>query len=99
MPNIVVTSNSVSILVDFGDYAGTKTPNGKIPKSRVFDREDIIEIDEPYEGNFVSILMSTGDRYDVVHEATSGAFIVDSVDAAAPSSLTDLRDKIRALMV
>ena len=57
MPNIVVTSNSVSILVDFGDYAGTKTPNGKIPKSRVFDREDIIEIDEPYDRDWETTIL------------------------------------------
>ena len=93
MANVVVTSTTNSIKVDFGDYASSVgMAKGTWNK-----------------GNISSFKLASGDTYVSAHTleeirwtlvyAASGAnLIVDSVDGASPSSNSDLYDKLIALI-
>lgn len=94
MANIVVTSTANSIKVDFGAYAG-----GDIPKKRTYNlRKTIFFVSlEPSDAK-VTVLSEGSPMWHLAYTATTGCFIVDSVNGAAPSSNSDLYDKIEALI-
>jgi len=94
MANIVVTSTANSIEVDFGVYAG-----GSIPKKRTYNKDKTILFFslEPSDA-FVSAISEGSAQWNLAYTATTNCFIVDSVAGAAPSSNSDLYDKLKALI-
>ena len=94
MANIVITSKGTNgIYVDFGTYASSDllSPQGF--------NACLLEHIEPY-GSGVVAKMSGRDSqtWHVAHTATTGFMIIDSIDGASPSSVSDLIDKLTALM-
>lgn len=92
MPNLVVTSTTDAIKVDFGDYSGSiGYSKGTWPKKVI----ELIRLNT----NHIEMISPDNPRWIISHTSNSiGALIVDSVDAVAPSSLSDLYDKISALV-
>lgn len=94
MANIVVTSTTNSIEVDFGAYAG-----GDIPKKRTYSKSKTIFYMtlEPSDAK-VTVLSEGSPVWQLAYTATTGCFIVDSINGASPSSNSDLYDKLKALI-
>ena len=94
MANIVVTSTTNSIEVDFGVYAG-----GSIPKKRTYNKHKTIFFFtlEPSDA-FVSAISEGSPEWHLAYTATTDCFIVDSINASAPTSNSDLYDKLKALI-
>lgn len=94
MANIVITSDAIQVHVDFGGYAAQAHIH-----DTSFKRSDISKVEVPESDDYISVVMSNGDSFDISHNGTSGAMTVDSVDSVAPTSNLDLRDKINALVL
>lgn len=90
MPNITVTSTTNAIKVDFGDYY----PTLQFSKA-TFDKKHIesIKLDSS-----VQINMDKEISWLVTYDGASGTYQVDSVDSVAPTSNTDLYNKLSALI-
>jgi hypothetical protein len=83
--NLTITSTTNSIRVDVtgGDPFG------------VWRKDKIIAF--TYKGSYIEV--KTQDQsFEIAHTATVGCFTVDTVNGAAPSSLTDLFSKLAALV-
>ena len=91
MANITVVSTTDRVDVDFGDYASSL---GFVKAS--FNRSSIMEID--YKTDSIQIIMSNGDRWGVSLNGSQNIMIVDTIDTLTPSSLSDLFDKLKALI-
>ena len=97
MANIVITaSGSNSIVVAFNDYASTVEAT-----KRSYDNRDIVEVE--YYTDYVEVYMRGAHgintwmlTYDSSYSGDQ-RFIVDSVAGVAPTSESDLFDKITAL--
>jgi hypothetical protein len=93
MANIVVTSTTNSITVDFGVYAsGTE-----IPTKRTYNKSKTVFFVSQWS-NEVTVISEGGPEWHLAYTATTGCFIVDSINGAAPSSNADLFTKISALI-
>lgn len=93
MPNTVVTSTTNSVKVVFNDDS-SKT--GGINKS-CFNKSDIEYF--RLNGNHIEVIAGDSARW-ICSDTTNSinALIIDSVDGASPSSLSDLYDKLIALI-
>lgn len=89
MANLVVTSTTNSILVDFGAF-----PIGTMTKG-VWRKNSI---DSFCLTSDRIIIFTLEGSFEVCQASTTGALIIDSVDGAAPSSLADLYTKLSALI-
>lgn len=92
MPNVVVTSTANSIKVVFNDYAAAAMMDkGAWSNSEI---SNII-----LHSNHVEVITKDGERWILSHTTNSiNALIIDSIDGIAPSSLSDLYDKMAALI-
>ena len=92
MPNVIVTSTTNAVKVDFGDYAGTAITyhKGSWAKSAI----EVILMNSDH----VSVTAADSERWIVSHDGASSSLQVDSVNGVAPSSLSDLYEKISALI-
>ena len=92
MANIVITSTANYIKVDFGDYYPTY-----IPTNIAYYNPSLIRKVSLYD-NMVMINMIYGNRdWELTFDGGAG-FQVDSIDGVAPTSNSDLCDKIGALI-
>lgn len=96
MANLVITKSGNSIIVAFNDYSSTVGAT-----KRSYDIRDIVEVE--LGSDYVQVLMRDAHgvntwmlTYDNTY-AGSERFIVDSVATVAPTSESDLFDKITAL--
>lgn len=89
MANIVVSTSGNSIIADFGDYAPI---TGSVKSS--YDRAELFEI--ALNADYVMVYMN-GQKEWKLSVSDPNYFIVDSVNGIAPSSLSDLFDKLSAL--
>lgn len=96
MANLVITKSGNSVIVAFNDYSTTVGST-----KRSYDIRDIVEVE--LGSDYVQVLMrdSHGNNtwmltYDSAYSG-SQRFIVDTVDTVAPTSNSDLFDKITAL--
>jgi hypothetical protein len=91
MANVVVTTSGTnSIVVDFGAYYPT------IQYSKMsFDNRNIIEVG--LESDRVEVTMEGQSTWHLAYTTTTGCYVVDSVAGVAPTSNSDLFDKITAL--
>jgi hypothetical protein len=91
MANLTVITTTGSILVDFGTYS---TPLG-ISKG-VWHKETLINVNLRTDGVLVDIAGQPD--WLVSFDGKVGTFQIDSVDGVAPTSDSDLFDKLKALL-
>lgn len=98
MAHITVTSTTNSVNVDFGAYSGATVSTGIIPKKRCFRKEQIL-FTLVADGSMIeATTIYNSLTFPVTFNGTSGTFKVDSVDGIAPTSNSDLYDKLIALV-
>jgi hypothetical protein len=87
--NITITTTTSAIKVNFNDTLLGDVQKGTWRKDKIFSfrlKADHIQVNT-FDGEFY-----------VAYAATTGAWIIDSVDGVAPSSLSDLYDKLVAML-
>ncbi len=94
MANVVVTSDSTSILVEFNDASSVLAM-----KRGAWRRADIVNINLRSDESIIEVITSIGQTWLVSYNSVVGALIIDSVNGVAPTSNADLFTKLRALMV
>lgn len=93
MANIVITTSGNSIIVDFGDYYD---PDTRVEFQKAsFDSRKVFEVH--LHSDHVSVTMEAEPLEFELNYTTGVGMIVDSVAGVAPTSLSDLFDKITAL--
>ena len=92
MANIVITSVTDSVKVEFNDYF----PNAYPIEKAYYNMNDLEKV-ECYATMVVVHLISSDDDWELSHDGSAG-FQVDTIDGATPSDLGDLCDKIGALI-
>ena len=91
MANIVITSTTNSIKVDFGVYS-TSLDN---QEAGCYQKKDM----RFYRFSDSVRAIELGEKeWDLCWTATSGCFIIDSIDGVAPTSNSDLYTKLIALI-
>lgn len=93
MPNVVVTSTTNSIKVDFGDYA-----SNTIPAKGTWAKHAIANFQLADSDAYVTAHALEEPHWNLVYAASGQNLIVDTVDGVAPSSNADLYDKLIALI-
>ena len=95
MAKLVVVSTGTRLTVTFNDYAAAIGSD-----KTSYHKENIAEID--LNSDHVQVYMSvTNETLLLTWDATyigSDFFIIDSIDTVAPTSLSDLFDKLTAIM-
>lgn len=91
MANIVITSTSNTIKVDFGDYY----PGAIEHQKGVWKKDKIVNM--VLDGS-VEITILQEKTWLVSHDGNNGTFQIDSIDGIAPTSLDDLYNKLIALI-
>lgn len=97
MANLVITSKTKSILVDFGDFANLEDVDGR---KATYKRDDISVVWMEKDDAFVNVKMKdsvTTTHWKVSYNGDAGVFIIDSIDGVVPTDNDDLFDKIDAL--
>jgi hypothetical protein len=89
MANLVVTSTTNTIKVVFNDTPADGITQGAWRKDKV--------ISFRLHDTYIDVI-TMGIDFQVSHTATAGCLIIDSVDGVAPSSLSDLYNKLTALL-
>ena len=97
MSNLVITSDAVKIVVDFGVYA--LAPDEIFPKKGTFNKSDILEIFS--WSDKVEILTLSGGRYDLKVDplSTTVALSVDTINDIVPTDLLHLHSLLEDLML
>jgi hypothetical protein len=93
MANIVITTTTNSIKVDFGAYAG-----GGIPKKATYNKDHIVKFTLEPSDAYVTAINDGELPWLLAYTATTNCLIVDSIDGNTPSSNSDLYDKLIALI-
>ena len=98
MANIVVTKTGNSLIVAFNDYSSAVEAD-----KRSYDCRDVVEIELSEGASGVIVMMRDAHKverwfltYDSGYVGTE-KFIIDSIEGAAPTSESDLFDKLNAL--
>jgi hypothetical protein len=92
MANLVITSTAYTVKVVFNDYSEATNI-----KSTNFRREDIAEVVEHHNADYITILMLDGNDFNISWTSHVHAMVVDSIDGVAPTSNDDLTAKLEAL--
>lgn len=91
MANIVITTTTNTIKVDFGAYSTVL--DGQ--EAGTYQKRDI----HFYKfSDRVRAILIGEKEWDVAYTATTGCFIIDSIDGVAPTSNSDLYTKLIALI-
>lgn len=91
MANLVITSTTDSIKVVFNDYASA-AGYSKGTWNKRYVRDITLN------GHLVTVDINGGQEWTVSYNSQNGALIVDTIDGAAPTSASDLYDKLVALI-
>jgi len=96
MANLAVTSTTNSIKVDFQDTPFTDSRTGRVFNKGTWSKSEIGSI--RLNDNIITI--NTKDELDwkVSNDGYEGTLTIDTVGGAPPSSLSDLYDKLIALI-
>lgn len=92
MANIVITSTTNSIKVDFGDYAAS------LGMSKGVWRKEQVRFNLKPSNLFVEALIYNEPPFAVSFDGSTGTLQVDSIDTVTPTSNSDLYDKLIALI-
>lgn len=90
MANIVITSTTNSIKVEFNDYSTVLGVDGGTYQKRdivIYRLTDRVQCEVKGEKTWF-----------VAYTSTTGCFIIDSIDGVAPTSNSDLYTKLIALI-
>jgi hypothetical protein len=99
MANIVMTSTTNTIKCDNGVYSGLSGALGIIQKKATFRKDEIFRISLDPNENFVEFQFKSKLNYFILtYNGSSGTLQVDSIDGVAPTSNSDLYDKLIALI-
>ena len=100
MANLVMTSTTNSIKVDNGVYSGVSGALGIIQKKATFRKDEIFRVSlEPSELYVEIQFKSRNSNYFLLtYNAASGTLGVDTIDGVAPTSNSDLYDKLVSLI-
>jgi len=92
MANIVITSTTNSINVEFNTYSsGVGMTKGAWNKTRItFQLE--------YADNFVDVLVIGEPSWPISFDGSTGTLQIDSINGVAPTSNSDLYTKLIALI-
>lgn len=91
MANIVITSGTDYLKVDFGDYSAT------LNMKKGYWSRSAIQVTQG-ESGIVNVIACDGVTMPLASAPTDGAYTVDSVNGAVPSSNSDLCDKLGVLV-
>jgi len=98
MANVVITSTTNSIVIDNGVYAGIEGALGVIQKKATFRKDDVRRIAlSPSDANVNVFLIEQGMLFVLTFDGVGG-MQVDTVNGVAPTSNSDLYDKLIALI-
>lgn len=89
MTNLVITSTASSILFDLGAYSASPALNG-LQKSMWNKRYFSLRL----YPTFIQIIILNNPSWAISNTTEPNAYTVDTVDGVAPSSLSDLYDKL-----
>jgi hypothetical protein len=99
MANIVIVSTTNTIKIDNGIYAGLEGALGVIQKKATFRKSDVRRIAlSPSDASVVVFLIEHGLSFITSFNGSAGTLQVDLVDGVAPTSNSDLYDKLTALI-
>ena len=99
MAFIVMTSTTNTIKCDNGVYSGVTGPLGVIQKKATFRKDDIFRVSlQPTELYVEVQFKSRSDYFLLSFNGTAGTLQVDLIDGVAPTSNSDLYDKLLALI-
>lgn len=98
MANLVVTSSTNSISVAFNDQPFFDSRTGGTYSKGTWMKSYISSIKLINGGAYVNVLENDGFEWMVSQNGASGTFTVDSVNAVAPTSNSDLYDKLIAII-
>lgn len=93
MANIVITDSTNTVKADFGVLGVVP-----LPKKGAWRKDEIIKITLEPSDAYVKVLVLGENEWALSFNGTNG-LQVDSVNASAPSSNSDLYDKLVALIV
>ena len=87
--NLTITTTTNAVKVNFND-----SPLGDVVKG-IWRKDKILSIHN--HGTYIEVLTFEG-SFQLSNAALAGCYVIDSVDGAAPSSLSDLFDKLSAML-
>ena len=96
MANIIITSvGNYGIYVDFGVY-----DSEELPSPQGFNTRNIVTVKPTNETDGVYVFMEGKDAqiWKVCHTSKMGYLTIDLIDGVAPTSQSDLINKLTALM-
>lgn len=91
MANVTIITTTNTIEVDFGVYADDLA----ISKG-VWRKSSVIYIN--LNDNHIYLKIRDGNEWVLNYSTQSKGFIVDTIDGVAPTSLSDLYDKLKVLI-
>lgn len=91
MANIVITTTTNSVKVDFGVYASDLSIS-----EGTWNKDEVGSI--TLNDNHVYMQMKGGVEWALNYDIQSKGFIVDSIDGTAPTNLADLYAKLIAMI-
>jgi hypothetical protein len=98
MAFVTITTTTDFIEVNNGVYAGMDSPVGRIPKKSVFPKTSIIRLSLEASESWIAVAFAYDSAvFILTWDGTTGRKI-DSVDGIAPTSNSDLYDKIKAIL-
>ena len=92
MANIIVTSSTNSIKVDFGTYSSS------LGMAKAVWRKNDVHFNLRHGSDFAEAVVYNENAFALSFDGSTGTLQVDSVDGVAPSSNSDLYDKLIALI-
>jgi hypothetical protein len=100
MANLVITTTTNSIKCDNGVYSGVTGALGIIQKKATFRKDEIFRISlEPSELYVEVQFKARSSNYFILSfDGAAGTLQVDNIDGVAPTSNSDLYDKLIALI-
>jgi len=100
MAYMVMVSTTNSIKVDNGVYSGVSGALGVIQKKATFLKSEVFRFSLAPDESYVQILFKSRDNsyFLLSFDGSSGTLKVDSIDGVAPTSNSDLYDKLIALI-
>jgi hypothetical protein len=100
MAYLVITSTTNTIKIDNGVYSGVSGSLGVIQKKVTFRKDDVFRFSLSPDESYFQVLYKSrsNSSFALSFDGASGTLKVDSVDGVAPTSNSDLYDKMVALI-
>lgn len=95
MANVTIVSTTNSIKVDLGVYGAVPAigyDKVTIPKDKLIDIK--LKNDE----SFIEVVVQDDGKWTISYNLVGNSLIIDTIDAVAPTSNSDLYDKLIALI-